>query len=423
MNKLSAALTLCFSLAAHGAAMADNTYKLSDEDMEIIKKSQALIKGETEPSEVLGFDINLSDFADKQKIQAEQKDVRNLVDQVMAKHSEMPVLGAGMQPLQGDQEAPAPKPYADHSTLIFASLSLGDAGLKDLLSFASGIEEAVVVFRGIPRDESMTVALTRLQQLASEHDPMPALIINPDLFRSYGVTAVPTIVNVDQNELPIGGDVAQPIAKVQGISDPQWLNKAVEEGNLGDLGVKGPTVAPSEVDLIELAKERVAQIDWEEKQKAAVKNYWNNQNFLRLPRAPKTQVRSFDPSIQITQDIQAPDGTYIARQGDIINPLKIRAFTQALIVFDATDKKQVEKVLEVVPELEADPNIRFISYIATEVDPIRGWDAFEEITDTLDAHVTFLTPDVASRFELAHVPSVITSGGDVFHITELSVND
>lgn len=423
MTKLSVALTLSFSLSALTAAVASPVYKLTDDDMDIISKSQVLLRGDPETGVAPAFDIDLSEFMNKQNMESAQHEAKALADQVMEQRLEMPMLDTNMQPLEGGQGAPVPQPYADHSTLIFASLSLGKAGLKDLLSFASSFEDAVVVFRGIPRDESMTVALTRLQQLAAEHDPMPTLIINPDLFRSYGVTAVPTIVSVDKGNLPIGGDPAPAIAKVAGISDPDWLRTAIQDGDSGDLGTKGPTVAISEIDLIELAKERVLQIDWEEKQKAAVANYWNNQSFTRLPRAPKFRIRQFDPSIQITQDIQAPDGTYIAREGDVINPLAIRAFTQAVVVFDATDKQQVEMVLDAVPALKANPNIGFISYIATQIDPLRGWDAFQEITDTLDSHVTFLTPDVASRFELEFVPSVITSGGDVFNITELALTE
>lgn len=425
MTKSLAALALCFSTLYAADALSGNggaaVYKLTDEDMQIVSRSQDFIRGETEQGDPppLEFNINLADFTNAEQFQEAQQEAKELAEQIIGQRKKAPMLNADMK-FEQDGQTPTPQPYKEHSTLVFASLSLGEQGLHDLLSMVSGMDEAVVVFRGIPRGESMTVALTRLQRIAAQHDPMPALIINPDLFRSYNVTAVPTIVSVDTHDLPIGGDVAKPVAKVAGISDPSWLNKAIERGEAGDLGIKGPVLDISEVDLIELAKERVAEIDWEEKQKAAIANFWHNQKFTTLERAPRQRMKIFDPSVQITQDIQAPDGTYIARQGDIINPLRIRAFTQAVIVFDPTDKEQVELVLEAVPALKENPNIGFISYIATQIDPIEGWKSYEKITDIVDEHVTLLTPDVAQRFELEYVPSVITSGGDVFHITELA---
>lgn len=426
MTKSLAALALCFSAlyAADALSGSDGAavYKLTDEDMQIVSRSQDFIRGEAEQGDEplpFKFDINLADFTNAEQFQKAQQEAKELAEQITEQRNKTPMLNADME-FEQNEQTPTPQPYKEHSTLVFASLSLGEQGLHDLLSMVSGMDEAVVVFRGIPRGESMTVALTRLQRIASQHDPMPALIINPDLFRSYNVTAVPTIVSVDAHDLPVGGDTATPVAKVAGISDPSWLNRAIERGETGDLGIKGPVLNISEVDLIELAKERVAEINWEEKQKAAIANFWHNQKFTTLERAPRQRMKIFDPSVQITQDIQAPDGTYIARKGDIINPLKIRAFTQAVIVFDPTDKEQIELVLEAVPALKENPNIGFISYIATQIDPIEGWKSYEKITDIVDEHVTLLTPDVAQRFELEYVPSVITSGGDVFHITELA---
>lgn len=420
MNRLLVALTLCFS----GVCLASpQVYKLTDEDMAVINKSQEILRGDAaeEGLDIPRFDIKLSDFTNKDHMRQAQSEAKQVAEQVLEKHSATPMLNADLDfDFEPDGQTPKPKPYTDHSTLVFASLSLGEQGLKELLSYASKTEGSVVVFRGIPRDESMTVALTRLQKLAAQHKPMPTLIIDPDLFRSYSVDVVPTIVSVDANNLPIAGDPAQAAAKVAGISDPFWLEKAIERGEAGDLGIKGPVEAISEVDLIELAKERVVQIDWEEKKKAALANFWHKQKFLDLPRATKQRTRIFDPSIQITQDIQAPDGTYIARLGDIINPLDIRAFTQAVIIYDPTDKQQVELVLEAVPALKENPSIGFISYIATRIDPIEGWKSYEKITDTVDEHVSLLTPDVVQRFGLEYVPSIITSGGKVFHITELA---
>ena len=430
MNRLLVVLTLCFSAAAT-VAVAQQTgqpHKLTEQDKEFINKATAAAGGRPgDPLEFPQFDIDVSDFAPPEQLDQAQREAQALADQIMSEREGKMMLDKDFQYLPQDGEpganaAPTPKPYTEHTTLVFASLGLGEQGLNDVLAMASGMDDVAVVFRGIPEGESMSVAMTRLQQLAAQHDPMPSVIIDPSLFLSYKVTAVPTIVVVDKGDLPLAGDPATPIAKVAGISDPDWLHKAIARGESGDLGNKGPVEEISEVDLLEAAKARVAQIDWEEKQKKALTNFWYNQKFIDLPRAPKQRTRIFDPSIVIMQDIKAPDGTYIARQGDIINPLEIRDFTQAVIVFDPTDQQQVELVIKKAAKLESHPAIGFVSYIATKIDRIEGWKSYEKITDQLDAHVTLLTPDVAQRFELEYVPSVITSGGKVFHITELAKN-
>nr|MBG9386379.1 conjugal transfer protein TraW [Klebsiella pneumoniae] len=117
-----------------------------------------------------------------------------------------------------------------------------------------------------------------------------------------------------------------------------WLAREVDNGEKGDLGVKGPVEKISEPDLIDVAKKRLANIDWEEKKKQAIERFWTKQNFNELPRAPKSRTREIDPSVMITSDISTPDGTVFAHAGDVINPLcdpkevckpGTRPFTQA----------------------------------------------------------------------------------------------
>lgn len=427
MNRLSVALTLCFSLGALGAAVATPAggapvYQLTDEDMDIIKQSKSIVERTT--SDEHGIDeallsIDLDDFVNKDKYRAAAAEARELGQQIRQARQDAPMTDAATM----DEAGPVPNPYTEHTMLVFASLSLGEQGLSGLLASAAGREDTVVVFRGIPEGENLTQAVSRLQQLAAKHNPMPNIIINPDLFRSYKVDVVPMLISISPDDIPLAGELAQPNVQVAGLSDPGWLDRAIERGEKGDLGFKGPVETILEVDMIEMAKERAAQIDWEQQKENAIANYWHNQNFTKLPRAPKKRMRIFDPSVQITQDIQAPDGTYIARQGDIINPLDIRAFTQAVVIFDPTDKVQVQLVKETLPELKNRPEIGFISFIVTQLDKGDGWESYEQITDLLDEHVTLLTPDVAGRFELEYVPSVITSGGKVFHITELAYKE
>ncbi|MEQ1968923.1 TrbC family F-type conjugative pilus assembly protein, partial [Xenorhabdus nematophila] len=283
------------------------------------------------------------------------------------------------------------------------------------------------VFRGIPEGMNLGQGVKAIQALAAKKDPVPNIIINPTLFKTYKITAVPTIVMLEDEPLP--GEQPNVVAQVSGLSDPIWLAREVDNGEKGDLGVKGPVENIGEPDLIDVSKKRLANIDWEEKKKQAVERFWTKQNFNELPRASKTRTREIDPSVMITSDISTPDGTVFAHAGDVINPLcdpkevckpGTRPFTQAVVVFDPLDKKQMELLAKKLPEIKQEPGVQRITYIATAFDKDKGWDSYKNVTDNFDAPVYLLTPDLIARFELEHTPSVITSRGKKFVVRELA---
>ncbi|ATW30850.1 conjugal transfer protein TraW (plasmid) [Candidatus Williamhamiltonella defendens] len=317
--------------------------------------------------------------------------------------------------------------YNDHRILVFASLSLGKQGLDDVLTAVSGQPDAVIVFRGIPDGMNLGQVVKAIQALAAKKDPVPNIIIHPELFKTYKITAVPTIVLLEDEPLP--GEQPNVIAQVSGLSDPVWLAREVNNGEKGDLGVKGPVEKISEPDLIDVAKKRLVNIDWEEKKKQALERFWTKQNFNELPRASKARTREIDPSVMITSDISTPDGTVFAHAGDVINPLcdpkevckpGTRPFTQAVVVFDPLDKKQMELLAKKLPEIKQEPGVQRITYIAIAFDKEKGWDAYKHLTDNFDSPVYLLTPDLMTRFELEHTPSVITARGKKFVVRELA---
>lgn len=308
--------------------------------------------------------------------------------------------------------------YTAHTVLVFASYSLGEQGLDDVLSAAASNTDAVVVFRGIPEGMSLGEGVKAIQDLAAAKDPVPNIIINPTMFKTHNVQAVPTIVMLEEESFP----EAEPkvLARVEGLSNPAWLVREVEHGASGDQGVRGPVAEIAEPDLIEVMKARVAQIDWNKKKEQAKARFWTKQRFYKLPRAPRGRTRAIDPSIYITEDIRAPDGTLIAAQGSVINPLEIRGFTQAAVIFDPLDKKQMELLASELPAIQKEPGVQRITYIATRFERDSGWESYKQVTDTFDAPVYLLTPDLISRFKLAYTPSVITSRSNQFIVRELA---
>jgi len=339
-------------------------------------------------------------------------EVRELLEQ-MQRSQTTPQMGQ----LERDREV-----MQGYTTLVFASQSLGLQGLREIFEAISGREDAVVVLRGIPEGMNITEGVLQVQELAKTFSPMPNVIINPTLFIEHKVTAVPTIVAIGRGK----DGSKQVVGRVSGISDPAWLEKKVAaqgqaEAAGCDFGKAGPVEEISEPDLIEVAKQKVMAIDWDEKKREAQARFWKKQNFLELPPAQSSSTRELDPSIVLTDNIAAGD-RIIAYKGTRINPLDMRDFTQALVVFDPLDGRQIKALQQEIPKLAKVPGVQRITLIATRFDVQKGWDSYREVTDAFDAPVFLLSPDVASRFELERTPSIVTAKGKRFVIHEIGLS-
>ncbi|KKI13118.1 hypothetical protein XA67_16280 [Comamonas thiooxydans] len=318
----------------------------------------------------------------------------------------------------GQSSAPGqqPKDQTDsYTSLVFASFSLGDAAMKELMDDVAGRRDTVIVLRGVAPGESLAKGIARVQSMAASRKVMPSIIINPTLFQEFNVNAVPTVVLLNKPDISKNYKVK---SKVSGIGSVDWLKRKFSENNKVDQGNYGPTRDISEPDIIEVAKARLASIDWDEKKRNAIKNFWKNQKFLPLPTANEDVRRTIDPTVIVARDISSADGKVIVRSGTSINPLSLRSFTQAVIVFNPNDPWQNRFVKVKARELLKQKNVSSISYIATEINIEDGWKSYKNITESLGAPIFLLTPDVRNRFDLRVTPSVITATDRNFEVAE-----
>lgn len=397
--------------AAVGLLLSAHSFSaegLSEEDLAIIERGQAIIEQTRAQSSPLLPDS-------PQMMQEAQQEAMELYEQIRKS-------GRLNQSVVG--QTGSDKEEADHNVLIFASLSLGKVGLQDIFQVATGNPDTVVVFRGIPEGMNLGEGILQMQNIAKEFDPPPNIVINPTLFKEHNVTSVPTIVLMGLPAQPEIDDAIKSergyYAKVSGLSNPDWLIREASSGREGDLGTRGPVEEISEPDLIEEAQRRAMAIDWDNKKEQAKARFWDNQNFHSFPRAVATQTRRIDPSVYLTNDITTPGGQIVARQGDVINPLEIRPFTQAVIVFDPLDKAQLESIQDLLPDLRKEPGVRKLTFVATQFDKEDGWKSYRSITDYFDAPVFLLTPDLINRFDIQRVPSIITASGKEFLVREIA---
>jgi conjugal transfer pilus assembly protein TraW len=292
---------------------------------------------------------------------------------------------------------------------VFVSRSLGAEALRAVFQAARG-PDVRIVFRGVKPDEPMTEAIRAIQSLLNDLDPLPNVALDPTPFRDAGITAVPVVV---------ARGAAGELARVSGLSAPDWLRAKVRAGTRGDLGVRGPVVAIGEPDLIEELQRRLAALDPNKMREGAIGRYWQRAAFETLPPVTEARERMIDPTVTASADLVLPDGTPMIHAGDTVNPLEHLPFTQRLVIFDASDPRQVETARR----LGQTAGARRPLYLATALERARGWEGLRTVEDRLDEPVYLLTPDVRTRFALERVPSMVETRGRVFAVTEVPVDN
>lgn len=320
--------------------------------------------------------------------------------------------------------APGTKP--PQVTFVFISRSLGEAALKEIFERASGHADVTLVVPGVPKGTDVAKGIQALQALAREVNPTPNVVLDPTLFTAYGVTAVPTVVRAQPEELlsgALGQQVPLPkpklVAVVRGLGNDTWLKRQIEAGKSGDLGQQGEVYPVSEPDLIEEMKTRFLAIDWDKKKQEALDRFWKLREFVYLPTVGNDAVREVDPSFVLANDLKDAADRVLVAAGTHVNPLERRLFTMAVVVFNPTRKNELAAVDAQLPELKK--SYGRIVLLATEIDRDKGWDGFARLEDHFTAPIFLLTPDLRDLWRLTATPSFVTADNDrhVFVVREV----
>jgi conjugal transfer pilus assembly protein TraW len=263
-----------------------------------------------------------------------------------------------------------------------------------------------IAFRGVAEDESLMDFVRQIHGLLAGIEPVPEVVLDPTPFAAAGVDIAPVL-------LAQGPDGE--LARVAGLADPLWLRSRVLAGERGDLGVLGPVKPVTEPDLIEELQRRLAALDLDKLRERALERYWQRVAFEELPVAAEPRTREIDPTLTAPRDLRSADGTLLVRAGETLNPLDRLPFTQRLVVFDATDHRQVKTARR----LGSEAGERRVLYLATQLERGRGWEGLAAVEDALDAPVYLLTPDVRQRFALERVPAFVEARGQIFVVAEV----
>jgi conjugal transfer pilus assembly protein TraW len=302
----------------------------------------------------------------------------------------------------------AAHPKSKPVRVMFVSFSLGEPVLKGIFEEASGQEDVLLVFRGPKPGQKLPGFFADLKALLKDIDPVPNIVIDPTRFQRWKVTTVPEIVVEAQGRA---------LLRVEGVSSLDWVKSRQNTGRQGDLGRFGEVYEIAEIDLLEAIKSRLATLDGPRMRQQAIARFWEKRQFEVLPEVREDRDRTIDLTVTAPRDLMAPNGNLIIRAGHTVNPLNQMAFGLCLIVFDATQKPQLDTVKHLSCR---DKNARVL-YLATQLSRQDGWEGLKNLETTLDAPVYLLTPDVRQRFQLQQVPAVVEQAGNRIVVRERKV--
>ena len=292
-------------------------------------------------------------------------------------------------------------------TLIFVSWSLGTTAIKDILISFDGMPGIGIVFRGIPNGMSMGDAVSKMHLLTQETHSTVTVLLDPLAFQRHSVSAVPTVVIESPNDVLV--------AKAVGSSSVTYIEAAVKDGKRGDLGTIGSTQEIIEPDLMDVAKQRIAELDTDAMKERAISRFWDNHKGHPLPPVTKSATRFVDASVIVPDDILDNMGRIVQKAGRI-NPLNMMPFDQKLVVIDPTQSWQVALAKR---EYAAHGANLTVTVMATQIPTDSGWDLFNSVQDRLDAPLYLLPPDMAERFQILRAPSVVTADTKNFMVREV----
>jgi len=303
------------------------------------------------------------------------------------------------------RDAGVQRPAGAQQLTVFVSRALADSELRSLFEQAAGRDPVRIVFRGVLPGERIDTALRHIHRLLRGIEPPPVVELDPLAFREAGVTVVPVLLlKQDGNR----------VARVRGTLALDWFRARVQAGESGDLGTYGPVEAIAETDLLEEIQRRLANLDGETLKSKALQRFWERARFVELPPATEDRVRRVDPSIVVQRDIPTPDGRYVARAGDRLNPLKLLPFDRRLVIFDGSQPAQVAAARRLGAAAD-----RPVIYVTTRIDRADGWEALQRLEGTLAQPVYLLTVEMKQRLQLERAPAVVEAEGHDLIVREV----
>lgn len=397
------ALTATLGISLNGPASADDMAGLR------------ALSNQLKQQGVSPADLQILDDA-RQRAEAASKSETAWASNVLQRRQEQAadLIRRGMLPISsaGTAAPAAEQPFPNRAivqgamTYILVSWSMPRSELLEIMTRMEG-KNAAIVFRGIPDSTSMIAALEQMNSLTVESKSEIPVLIDPFIFSRTNTKVVPTVVReLDQNIQ----------AKISGLSTTDYLEQAIADGKSGDLGVHGPVLEIKEPDFMTVVQSRIDNLDFGKMKERALARYWENKKLELLPTASESATRLVSATIMIPQDIKTASGDIVAKAGPM-NPLKLRRFSQRVVVIDATSPWQADFARSQVSRYSGKQRV---TVITTNVDAEDGWSTFGRTSDYIGVRLGLLDRGLRERFQIRKVPSVLTANDSDFIVQEFS---
>lgn len=174
---------------------------------------------------------------------------------------------------------------------------------------------------------------------------------------------------------------------------------------LQEIAGGGTTYEITEQDALEEIKERGQKADVKGYVNKTPRSEWSAWNGYPLPRATLDRVRNYVPWYRLEFNITDAKGNVIYPAGFVFNPLEHIKMPQRIVIFKLD---QVEKMR---PHIKAGDML-----IADSGDVV-------EAGNKLGTHIYILSEQLAKRFGVEVVPSIVAQDEKQFQITEVDLSD
>lgn len=398
-----------------GELKPKSTYQFTEQDLDNIKRSKALMdqaRGEIEapksdlPNWATSGETEVSKWStDFEKMNAEANAIRSSV--------------LGVDPnfrpkdLRSNQQNKEKGILGPNEELIlFASFNMPKQVLRNMLTAASHEGADVsIVFRGM-REEDTAINQTSLAIRKVIDDlgllTEPNVKMDPRLFYQYGINSAPSMVyrNGSKTVVAAGLETFETF-----IEQSRSLNSG------GDLGSLSVSYAIKEVDVIEVIKDRLSGIDWEQKKKDATRRYIARNTNFNLPELTSESDIHYiiDPRVRFTRDVKSKDGTHFASAGEIVDPTQLMDQQITMYVLDSTSEKQREFVRE---QLNSDKSIGLKHVLISKLKASDNFEPIKDMQHYFNQQVFILQPEMYEKFKLEHTPAKIQIKKGIIQITE-----
>jgi len=194
----------------------------------------------------------------------------------------------------------------------------------------------------------------------------------------------------------------------------------ISQASAEDLGVHGQLYDIAEEDVIAYLKRRVQeyrdsgkiaelQNEWQEKTQARINR--PKEALSDIKKAEENNVRYFDPTIELQEDLKDHRGVVFAKKGKKVNPLKeMPNFNKELVFIDGDDVSQTRFAVSKARK----------GSLKTKIILVRG-----NVIELMQKHkirIYFDQKGILVRyFSLSKFPSVITKEGDLLKIEEVKI--